>query len=84
MLHMTKKAKYEIPIKSLGDLTRLVNFNVNVLDKRTRELVKRNKRLNVLGLLAIGCAIYAVLETRKQDEQIYRLSVMLKKQECEE
>lgn len=78
------KKKNIVPINSMGDLVDLINHNSNVLDRRTRKLAKGNRNLKVLCLMAIGYAIYTGIQCRKQEEQIYQLSVKMNKLEQSE
>lgn len=78
------KKKSIVPINSMGDLVDLINHNSNVLDRRTRKLAKGNRNLKVLCLMAIGYAIYTGIQCRKQEEQIYQLSVKMNKLEQSE
>jgi hypothetical protein len=78
------KKKNIVPINSMGDLVDLINHNSNVLDRRTRKLAKGNRNLKVLCLMAIGYAIYTGIQFRKQEEQIYQLSVKMNKLEQSE
>lgn len=78
------KKKNIVPINSMGDLVDLINYNSNVLDRRTKKLAKGNRNLKVLCLMAIGYAIYTGIQCRKQEEQIYQLSVKMNKLEQSE
>ena len=78
------KKKNIVPINSMGDLVDLINHNSNVLDRRTRKLAQGNRNLKVLCLMAIGYAIYTGIQCRKQEEQIYQLSVKMNKLEQSE
>lgn len=80
---MAKKRK-SVPIASMGDLIDLVNHNCELFDRRTRKLAKGNRNLKVLCLMAIGYAIYTGIQCRKQEEQIYQLSVKMNKLEQSE
>lgn len=80
---MAKKRK-SVPIASIGDLIDLVNHNCELFDRRTRKLAKGNRNLTVLCLMAIGYAIYTGIQCRKQEEQIYQLSVKMNKLEQSE
>ena len=80
---MAKKRK-SVPIASIGDLIALVNHNCELFDRRTRKLAKGNRNLKVLCLMAIGYAIYTGIQCRKQEEQIYQLSVKMNKLEQSE
>lgn len=80
---MAKKRK-SVPIASIGDLIDLVNHNCELFDRRTRKLAKGNRNLKVLCLMAIGYTIYTGIQCRKQEEQIYQLSVKMNKLEQSE
>lgn len=80
---MAKKRK-SVPIASMGDLIDEVNHNCELFDRRTRKLAKGNRNLKVLCLMAIGYAIYTGIQFRKQEEQIYQLSVKMNKLEQSE
>lgn len=56
----------------------------SVFDWRTKKLAKGNRNLKVLCLMAIGYAIYTGIQCRKQEEQIYQLSVKMNKLEQSE
>ena len=75
------KKKNIVPINSMGDLVDLINHNSNVLDRRTKKLAKGNRNLCIM---AIGYAIYTGIQCRKQEEQIYQLSVKMNKLEQSE
>lgn len=78
------KKKNIVPINSMDDLVDLINHNSNVLDRRTKKLAKGNRNLKVLCIMAIGYAIYTGIQCRKQEEQIYQLSVKMNKLEQSE
>ena len=78
------KKKDIVPINSMVDLVDLINHNSNVLDRRTKKLAKGNRNLKVLCIMAIGYAIYTGIQCRKQEEQIYQLSVKMNKLEQSE
>lgn len=80
---MTKK-KNIVPISSMEDLIDLINHNSEVFDRRTRKLAKSSRNLKILCGFAVGYAIYAVIESRKHEEQLYQLSVRVNKLECGE
>lgn len=46
-----------------------------------RKQAKGQRGLKMLTLVSIGCAIWSEIERRKQEEQIYQLSVRVKKLE---
>lgn len=80
---MTKK-RTAVPIGSMGDLVDLVNHNCDLFDRRTKKLAKGNRNLKALYIIAIGYAIYTGIQCRKQEEQIYQLSLRVNKLEQSE
>lgn len=72
---MGKKGQF-VPVSTLGDLTELLNHNCRVLEKRLTKLTRRNR-----SIAAFGYAIWAEMERRKQEEEVYQLSVRVKKLE---
>lgn len=82
---MAKKKKYEyVPISSLEDMVELVNDNVDVFNRKIAKLTKRNRSLMALSAAALVYAIYATVQCRKQDEELYRLSIRVNKLENKE
>lgn len=75
---MAKKRK-AVPISSMGDLIDLVNHNCDLFDRRTKKLAKSTRNLKILCVFAVGYAIHATIERRKQEEQVYQLSVRVSK-----
>lgn len=80
---MAKKTK-SVPIASMGDLIDLVNHNCDLFDRRTKKLAKSGRKLKVLCVLSIGYAIHTAIKCRKQEEQVYQLSVRVNKLEQSE
>ncbi len=78
---MAKKKNVPKPIRSMGDLVDLVNHNCEVFDRRTKKLAKSTRNLKVLCVVTIGYAVYTAVKSRNQEEQIYQLSVKVKKLE---
>ena len=78
------KKKNIVPINSMRDLVDLVNHNSQVLDRRTKKLTKSTRNLKVLCFVTVGYAIYTAIECRKQEEQLYQLSLKVKKLERNE
>lgn len=80
---MGKKGQF-VPVfhlNTLGDLTGLLNYNCRVLDKQLTKLTRRNRSVAVLAIAAFGYAVWAEIERRKQEEEVYQLSVRVKKLE---
>ena len=77
---MGKKGKF-VPVSTLGDLTELLNHNCRVLEKRLVKLTRRNRSATMIALAAFGYAVWAEMERRMQEEQVYQLSVRVKKLE---
>lgn len=80
---MTRKNR-NVTITSLEDLVNLVNHNFGTFDRRTRKLAKGNRNLKALCIMAIGYAIYTGIQCRKQENQVYQLSVRVNKLEQHE
>lgn len=79
-----KKKNNTVPVNTMSDLIDLVNHNSEVFDRRIKKLIKSSRKLKVLCVIAVGYAIYVAVESRKQEESIYQLSVKVKKLECGE
>lgn len=77
---MSKKGQF-VPVSTLGDLTELVNHNCRVLEKRLSKLSRRSRNIAILAVAAFGYAVWSEAKRRKQEEQIYQLSVKVKKLE---
>lgn len=73
--------KSVMSIGTLGDLTALINHNFQVIDKRMNKLFRKNRSVTIMALTAIGLAIWSETERRKQEEQIYQLSIKVKELE---
>ena len=78
------KKKNIVTVTSVKGVVDIVNHNTSVFDRRTKKLAKGNRNLKVLCLMAIGYAIYTGIQCRKQEEQIYQLSVKMNKLEQSE
>lgn len=74
---MSKKGQY-VPVSTLGDLTELVNHNCRILEKRLSKLSRRSRSITVLAVAAFGYAVWAEAQRRKQEEELYRLSLKVK------
>ena len=79
-----KKRVEEMVIRSLEDVVELVNRNTDVFNFRINKLAKSARRWKVLGIVAIVCAVSAAAECRKQDEELYKLSIRVQKLENKE
>ena len=73
--------KSVMSVSTLGDLTALMNHNFQVADKRMSKLFRKNRSVTVLALTAIGLVIWSEVERRKQEGQIYQLSIKVKELE---
>lgn len=71
-------------VKSLEDLNYLLNHNCGALERQIKKVGKNCRSAKVLCMVAIGYAFYAAVKSRKLDEQIYQLSIKVKKLECNE
>ena len=75
---MSKKGKF-VDICTLEDLTALVNHNFQAFEKRVAKLSRKSSMLTVLAVAAV-VGVYA-LAAEKREEQVYQLSVRVKKLE---
>ncbi len=73
-----------VTVSSFGDLVDVVNHNFDTFNRSLKKLAKSNRRLKVLCVIAVGYAIANAIEYRKQEEQVYQLSVRVKKLEQNE
>lgn len=74
---MSKKGKF-VDICTLEDLTALVNHNFQAFEKRVAKLSRKSSMLTVPAVVGV----YALAaENRKREEQVYQLSVRVKKLE---
>lgn len=80
---MAKKKNF-MNVSSLGELTYIVNHNFDVLERRFKKLAKSNRNVKALCVVAIGYSVYTAIRSRKHEEQIYQLSVRIKKLERNE
>lgn len=71
-------------IKTVEDLVALVNHNTHVIDRAVRKVTKSSRTAKVFGAVALAYAIYAAAECRRQEEELYRLSIRVKKLENKE
>lgn len=78
------KKKNIVTVTSVKDVVDIVNHNTSVFDRRTKKLAKGNRNLKVLCIMAIGYAIYTGIQCRKQENQVYQLSVRVNKLEQRE
>ncbi len=78
---MAKKKKSVVPIRSMGDMVALVNHNCDLFESQIKKLAKSNRNLRLLGLAAVGFALYTAVECKKQEEKVYQLSVRVQKLE---
>lgn len=78
------KKKNIVTVTSVKDIVDIVNHNTSVFDRRTKKLAKGGRNLKALCAMVIGYAIYTGIQCRKQEEQIYQLSVRVDKLEQNE
>lgn len=78
-----KKGKY-VPIENLDELVGVFNNNCRFIHKHLSKLYHRNRKLTILSMAALGLAVWSEVERRKQEEQVYQLSVRVKKLEQSE
>ena len=78
------KKKNVLVINTLDDVITLVNHNSGVVERAFQKLKRSNRRLKIFSFIAVGCAIYSALENRKREEELYQLSVRVRKLEYKE
>lgn len=66
-----------ISVTSMEELMELINHNSYLLDKRTKKLARGNRNIKILCAITIGCAVYASVNCRKLEEQVYQQSVKI-------
>ena len=79
-----KKKIVSVPIRTTEDLLNLINHNVDATEKALAKLSRKNRRLGVVSAVAIVFALCAASECRKQDEELYKLSIRVQKLENKE
>ena len=67
--------------RQLEDLTALVNHNFQAFEKRVAKLSRKSSMLTVLAVAAVVGVYALAAENRKREEQVYQLSVRVKKLE---
>lgn len=80
---MSKKGQF-VPVSTLGDLTELMNHNCRVLERQLSKLSRRNRSITILAVAAFGYAVWSEAQRRKQEEQVYQLSLKVKELEYSE
>lgn len=81
---MARKKLETMSISDLKDLLNLVNHNAEVSDRVFRKFMRKNRTAKMLGATAIVCAVYTAVKFYKQEEELYKLSVRVKKLENKE
>ena len=71
-------------IHNIGDMVALENHNTQALGHRLKKLAKRNRSMTLIGLLTVGGLIYLADKSRKQEEELYKLSIRVEKLENKE
>lgn len=77
---MSKKGKF-VDICTLENLTALVSHNFQAFEKRVAKLSRKSSMLTVLAVAAVMGVYALAAENRKREEQVYQLSVRVKKLE---
>lgn len=78
------KSIHTMTIRNIDDLVALVNYNTRVSCHKLEKLAKRNRTMTTIGLITAGVVIYIADKSRKLDEELYKLSVRVKKLENKE
>ena len=76
--------KNYMTIKNPADMVHLINHNIEVFEDAILKLAKKNRNACILGTAAIICAVTTAVKCRKQDEELYRLSIRVQKLENKE
>lgn len=79
-----KKKIVSVPIRTTEDLLNLINHNVDATEKMFAKLGKKNRRIGIISAFAVVFALCTASECRKQDDEIYKLSLRLDKLENKE
>ena len=58
--------------------------NCRVLERQLSKLSRRNRSITILAVAAFGYAVWSEAQRRKQEEQVYQLSLKVKKLEYSE
>lgn len=78
------KSNRTMVIHNIGDMVALENHNTQALGHMLKKLAKRNRSMTLIGLLTAGGLIYLADKSRKQEEELYKLSIRIKKLENKE
>lgn len=71
-------------IHNIEDMVKLENHNTQALVHKLKKLAKRNRKMTAICLITAGAVIYLAYESRKQEEELYKLSIRMKKLENKE
>lgn len=78
------KSNRTMIIHDIEDLVALENHNTRALCHKLEKLAKRNRTMTTIGLITAGVVIYIADKSRKLDEELYKLSIRVKKLENKE
>ncbi len=81
---MAKPKMKTMTISSLEDMVNLVNINSDIFNTLIRKSLRKGRAAKIFGLAALAGSVYTVMKYRKQEEELYRLSIRLKKLENKE
>lgn len=81
---MAMHKRKTMAISSLSDLVYLVNNNTGSFDSAIRKLTRKNRSAKIIGFMALCVGVYTAIEYQKQEEELYKLSIRLKKLENKE
>lgn len=80
-----RKAKIkEVPVHNLADLVEIVNLNADSFGRQIKRISKNSRRISVLSGVVAALVIYSTNQRQKLEEQIYQLSLKVKKLERDE
>ncbi len=81
---MAKRKRSTMTVATLKDMVELVNNNTEAFDTAIRKLIRKNRTAKLFGVAALAFAIYTTYECQKQEEELYKLSIRVKKLENKE
>lgn len=77
-----KKARVkEVAVRNLEDLVDIVNCNADSLVRQIKRASRNSRRITILSGVVVAIAIISAQQWQKLEEQVYNLSVRVKKLE---
>lgn len=81
---MRKVKIRKVPVHNLTDLVEIVTDHADMLVKQTKFISRNSGRITILSWAMIGFVIFSAYQHQKLEEQVYNLSVRVKKLEYSE